>query len=317
MRKLLHCVYSIRKVSGFGVGLKHVAEVLTGARTEKVKRLGHEHLEAYARGNEHSRAEWAAIGRQLIQMGYLRQSPGRFVVLELTADGLEALKTHRPVMLARPAVTGEPPSRNGSGAIRCDELLFERLRRLRRRLADERDVPAFVVFSDVALHQMAHDYPANEREFLRVSGVGERKLREFGRIFLAEIAGHLENNPRLSFADSASQPGTRPRARLGESGRETLASHRAGRTVEEIAAERGLARSTIFGHLAEAIEWGEEVDLGRFLTPVEEARIADAFSRLGFGNLAGVKELLGDRFDYGLLRMYRSVHQNRSSPGGR
>ncbi len=77
--------------------------------------------------------------------------------------------------------------------------MFERLRQLRKRLADERDVPAYIILSDVALRQMARDYPAGEREFARISGVGEKKLREFGAVFLAEIAAHLATQPAPDF----------------------------------------------------------------------------------------------------------------------
>ena len=80
-------------------------------------------------------------------------------------------------------------------------MLFERLRELRKRLADERGVPPYIVFSDVALRQMARFYPATGREFARISGVGERKLAEFGPLFLAEIDQHVRLNPRQMFAD--------------------------------------------------------------------------------------------------------------------
>jgi ATP-dependent DNA helicase RecQ len=89
------------------------------------------------------------------------------------------------------------------GEIGCDEGLFERLRVLRRQLADERSVPAYIVFSDVALRQMARFYPSSEREFTRISGVGEKKVREFGEVFLAEIAAHLQQNPRQAFSDDS------------------------------------------------------------------------------------------------------------------
>src|SRR5947207_15684544 len=103
-------------------------------------------------------------------------------------------------------MTAPEPSVHRAGEIACDEGLFERLRELRKRLADERDVPAYIVFSDVALRQMARGYPVTEREFARISGVGERKLGEFGAVFLAEIATYLQTNPRQIFADDSFAP---------------------------------------------------------------------------------------------------------------
>jgi ATP-dependent DNA helicase RecQ len=209
-QKFLSCVYRIRENTRFGVGLNHVVEVLTGADTEKIRKWNHEQLSTYGIGGEHSRPEWAAIGRELIRLGHLRQTSGKFSVLELTHDGLAALKQRRKVTLTKP-VTAPEPKVYRAGEIACDEVLFDRLRRLRKQLADERNVPAYIVFSDVALRQMARDYPASEREFARITGVGEKKLREFGDAFLAEIAAHVENNPRQIFADdsfAASAPTT-------------------------------------------------------------------------------------------------------------
>src|SRR5258708_34225841 len=125
------------------------------------------------------------------------------------------------------------------GEITCDEALFERLRQLRKRLADERDVPAYIVFSDVALRQMARHYPANENEFARISGVAQRKLQEFGAVFLAEIARHLGANPRQTFADDSFASSPPPRSRLNDTARETLKHFRAGESVERIAGNRG------------------------------------------------------------------------------
>jgi len=110
------------------------------------------------------------------------------------------LKQRQRVTLTRPVAGPEPKVRR-IGDISCDEVLFERLRQLRKRLADERGVPPYIVFSDVALRQMAHDYPATERDFIRISGVGEKKLAEFGSTFLSEIAAHLQTQPRQIFAD--------------------------------------------------------------------------------------------------------------------
>jgi len=209
-QKFLSCVYRIREKTRFGVGLNHVIEVLTGADTEKVRKWNHEQLSTYGIGTEHSRPEWAAIGRELIRLGHLRQTADKFSVLELTNDGLAALKQRRKVTLTKPVAVPETKTYR-AGEIACDEALFDRLRKLRKQLADERNVPAYIVFSDVALRQMARDYPASEREFARISGVGEKKLREFGGVFLGEIATFLQGNPRQIFADDsfAAPPGRR------------------------------------------------------------------------------------------------------------
>jgi ATP-dependent DNA helicase RecQ len=80
------------------------------------------------------------------------------------------------------------------GEIECDEALFERLRRLRRQIADQHDVPAYIIFSDASLREMARVCPTKPAEFRRVPGVGEQKLKDFAQAFLAEIKGYLQRS---------------------------------------------------------------------------------------------------------------------------
>ncbi|MSU21205.1 MAG: DNA helicase RecQ [Pedosphaera sp.] len=308
-QKFLSCVYRIREKSGFGVGLNHVIEVLTGAETEKIRRWRHEQLSTYGIGKEHSRSEWAAIGRELIRLGHLRQSAEKFSVLELTDDGRAMLKQRKLITLTKPMTVPEP-SAHRAGEISCDEGLFDRLRQLRKKLADDQDVPAYIVFSDVALRQMAREYPTNEVSFARISGVGQKKLQQFGRTFLLAIAEYLQTNSRQIFADNSfavSPPTAPPKPHLNDSTRETLQRFHAGQSVEEIARDRGLAAGTIYSHLAEAIQNGEQIAVEQLVTAPEGKEILAAFEQVGFANLTGVWELLGGRFDYGVLRVCRPL----------
>ncbi len=307
-QKFLSCVYRVREKGRFGVGLNHIIEVLTGADTDKIRRWGHEKLSTYGIGTEHSRPQWAAIGRELVRLGYLRQSAEKFSVLELTAEGMETLRQRRQVTLTQPVSAPETKTRR-AGEIACDEVLFECLRQLRKKLADERAVPPYIVFSDVSLRQMARLYPAGEAEFARISGVGEKKLREFGAAFLAEIARHLGTHPRQMFAeDSFALPAPLlRRAALGDTARDSVRQFLAGASVEQIAARRQLTTGTIFGHLADAMSAGEQIDLSRFLTPEEQDEIRAAFGKLGSGALGPVFEALSGRYDYGRLRLVRAA----------
>ena len=305
-QKFLSCVYRIREKSGFGVGLNHVVEVLTGAATEKIRNWGHAQLSTYGIGKEHSRSEWAAIGRELVRLGLLRQTAEKFSTLELTAEGGAALKERRKITLTKPVTKPETKTRH-VGEIACDEVLFEQLRMVRKQLADERDVPAYIIFSDVALRQMARNYPQTENDFARISGVGEKKLREFGAAFLEQIASHLQSNPRQVFADDTFVAPITHRSQLGDTARETLRRFREGKTPAEIATSRGLTLGTIYGHLGTAIEVGEAIELSQLLNETAQTEIAAAFARKGWGNLVGVKETLGEKYDYGLLRIFRAA----------
>jgi ATP-dependent DNA helicase RecQ len=309
-QKFLSCVYRIRERSGFGVGLNHVLEVLTGADTVKVRQWGHEQLSTYGIGREFTRPEWGAIGRELIRLGFARQDEARFNIVELTDDGRRLLRERKPVQLTKPMKAPESTKIPRAGEIRCDEKLFDLLRALRKRLADERGVPPYIVFSDVALRQMARNYPASDREFLRINGVGDAKLREFGAVFLSEIASFLTANPRQMFADDAFDT---PRAPVPRGSKltgtvlATLQLYRAGHSVEAIAKQREVIPSTVLGHLADALEAGEAVDITPWVTPEIQAEVAAVFAKEGMEKLGPVYGALGGKYDYGILKLCRAA----------
>lgn len=212
-QKFLSCVYRVREKSGFDFGVNQIAEVLTASESEKVKKWDHQTISTYGIGTEYSQAQWKLIGRELVRLGYLHQIPENFNVLRVTDEGRRALKERHPIQLAKSILEFRgkqtratkdrsiPGYRTGGhrlGEIACDEILFDRLRRLRKRLADKRGVPAYIIFSDVSLRQMAQYFPANEEEFARISGVGERKRKEFGEMFIAEIAEYRSGKSKES-----------------------------------------------------------------------------------------------------------------------
>jgi ATP-dependent DNA helicase RecQ len=194
-QKFLSCVYRIRQKSGFSFGMNHVIEVLTGGETDAVRSRGHDQLSTYAIGKELKRQEWQAIGRELMRLGLIAVAPGKFATVELTAAGREALKTRTTITLTKLAEIREKPRRKRAGEIECDEVLFDRLRALRRKIADERNVPAYIIFSDGSLREMAHAMPARLGDFAQISGVGEQKLKNFGAAFVAEINAYLAGSP--------------------------------------------------------------------------------------------------------------------------
>ena len=316
-QKLLSCVFRIRQHSGFSVGLNHVVTVLTGGDTEKIREWGHQGLSTYGIGTEHPRPEWAAIARELVRLGYLRQDSGRFPTVELTPEGLAALKDRRTVTLTRP-MTAPAAAGERAGAIICDERLFEQLRRLRKELADAQGVPPYIVFGDNSLRLMARTYPASEAEFRAVSGVGETKLRAYGAAFLAEIRAWLASNPRQVFADEPPAPALAATAQvrsrgelLTETVRDTLRRFQSGLDVAGVARARGLSEGTIASHLASGLEAGEPLDLSRCFTPAEADEMERAFEKAGWQTLSGAHAVLGGRCDYAKLRLFRATRQSR------
>lgn len=308
-QKFLSCVYRIKEKSGFNVGLRYVVEVLTGGDTEKIRRWNHKKLSTYGIGKGRSREEWMAIGRELMRLRLLKQQDnGGFSVVEVTPDGMEALKQRSAIKLAKPAAV-EAAVRVHDDERGYDRVLFDRLRELRKGLADQRDVPSFVIFSDAALRQMAREFPKTGEEFMRINGVGRRKLKDFGSLFIDEITQYLRSNPEAASTYSSTQPPPVKSRWMNQTTQESLQLFRAGKSIEDIADIRKLKSSTIYSHLEKAANAGEEIDPHRFVTPDELQTIRAAFRKLGYGNLTGVFELLGKRFDYGVLRIVRAVEQ--------
>jgi ATP-dependent DNA helicase RecQ len=314
-QKFLSCVYRIHARHGFGFGLNHVVDILRGADTEMIRQRRHNELSTYGIGRDLKRDAWQAIGRELLRLGLIECAPGRFATLTLTPTGREVLRNRTPITLTKQIDIAAQKEKPRAGAIECDEVLFEQLRALRRKLADERDVPAYVIFSDVSLREMARNYPTTASEFRRIPGVGEQKLKDFVQPFLSEIKSYLATNPRRTFSDDSGSVFRQRRFRLNDSEAETLRRFQRGESVDQIARVRGFVQSTIYGHLVTAIESGQSLESDRFFTAAQREEIAAAFRQIGDGRLVDVSALLGNRYDIGLLRIFRAFAARTQGQG--
>ena len=312
-QKFLSCVHRIHRKSGFGFGVNHVVEVLTGADTQAIRQRRHDELSTYGIGRELKRDAWQAIGRELLRLGLIECAAGKFATLTLTQAGLDTLRQRTPVTLTKQVDIADKTKKARAGAIECDEPLFNRLRVLRRKLADERDVAAYVIFSDVSLREMARSYPATASEFRRIPGVGEQKFKDFAEPFLGEIKDYLANNSRRRFSDDVDRPFPQRRADLNDSQAETLRRFCKGESVDEIARARGFVPSTIYAHLLAAIERGKLTPQSRdrFFTSTQEKEIAAAFRHVTDGTLTDISALLAGKYDIGELRVFRAFAAKR------
>jgi len=194
-QKFLSCVHRVEAKQGFGFGLKHIVEVLVGGTSEAIEKRGHHQLSTFGIGKGLTREQWQSIGRELSRLGLLKAAPGKFATLSVTAAGMAALRKRTPITLTKPLEPATKKAQAGrAGEIECNEELFERLRALRRKLADDRDVSAYIIFSDATLREMARAIPQTKNEFSQVAGVGQQKLKEFAGPFLAEICDYLRTN---------------------------------------------------------------------------------------------------------------------------
>ncbi|HXE96008.1 MAG TPA: DNA helicase RecQ [Dongiaceae bacterium] len=187
-QKALSCVYRV----GERFGVRHVIDVLRGAKNQRITELRHHELTTYGIGADLSAVEWENIFRQLIHLGFIVQDFTRYGVLGLSPAARPVLKGETEVILGLPraAIKPEEKAKRRRGAIEGHhQELFDKLRALRKRIADAASVPPFVVFSDATLLEMAAAKPRDERELLSITGVGEHKLRKYGAVFLAAING--------------------------------------------------------------------------------------------------------------------------------
>ena len=195
-QKLLSCIYRVGEAHGPSTssgqfGIAHTIDVLVGAKTEKVERWYHDRLSTYGIGKERDRRTWRHLAEELLRLGLITQDAARHNIVALTDAGKRALVARSPVTV-REAVANVPGRRGRSLAARPDDEAYDRelfgvLRALRREIAAERDVPPYVVFSDAVLRSMARELPRTPAQLRAISGVGEKKLADFGARFLAAI----------------------------------------------------------------------------------------------------------------------------------
>jgi ATP-dependent DNA helicase RecQ len=182
---------------GEGFGADYIADVLRGAETARVARMRHSRLDAYGLLRRQPKATVRGWIAQLESSGCLVREGDEYPTLAITGHGQRVLRGEETVSLHRTIVKpprasrppAPPPASAGGGS---DAELFEVLRALRRLMAEERGIPPYLIFSDASLRAMAHERPRTEEEFLRVKGVGQRKLRELGPRFLACIRAHAD-----------------------------------------------------------------------------------------------------------------------------
>jgi ATP-dependent DNA helicase RecQ len=200
-RQFMSCIARLAQ-RGQRFGAAQIIEILRGARSERVLSRGHDTLSVYGIGKQRSLDEWRSVARALLHQGLIEETQDGYPVLSLNEQSRRVLREELAVHIAaavkpKPgrspgtAAGGNGASANGSGTTgAADSELFERLRALRKRLADEHGLPPYVVFHDATLREMAARRPLTLSEFAELSGVGQAKLARYGDQFIAAIAEH-------------------------------------------------------------------------------------------------------------------------------
>ncbi len=185
-QKALSCVLRLQQQASS----QYVIDVLRGKALKRITEAGHDQLSTYGIGKDKSDSYWHSILNQLIHKGLLRVDITAFAALRLTEAARPILKAEVPLSLASPRLTFKPEKKN-TAPTNYDKKLFSRLKHLRKALAEENDVPPFVIFSDATLADMASKQPTSSEAMLEVSGVGQTKLARYGDAFIQLIDGYL------------------------------------------------------------------------------------------------------------------------------
>ncbi len=288
-QKALSCVY--RTEQRFGVN--YLIDVLLGKDNDRMRQFGHDRVSTFGIGSEHTQTEWRTIFRQLIALGYLNTDL-EYGALKLTAKARPVLKGEESLQLRKERKPEKKTkSRKEKETVRfVDQPLWEALKRVRLRLAEDQGVPPYVIFHDSTLLHMIKSRPQNFGEMAAINGVGARKLERYGQAFLDEILQH----PRNELLNN----------NLSDTVNETLQLFAHGLSPQAISQQRELKITTVMTHLADAIELGLLEPLTVLgITQSEFDYIVNSYEMLPEEDKERLKPLydaLEGEYDYGVLR---------------
>ncbi len=294
-QKLLSCVFRLKE----RFGTNYVIDVLKGAKRERIFHNRHQNLSTYGIGEQYTKKQWQAYVRELIQQGYLTIVGGQYPTLKLTEKSKDVLFNGEKVNLT--IYKEITPTVAKDADLKLHKDLFERLRQLRKRIADERNVPPYIIFQDKTLKDMATRIPTTWSQLGSIFGMGESKLKRYGPRFLKEIIAYAQQIGLEIEPDS--QP---TKAKTAMTEYKTLELLRQGLSINEIAQQKKIPVRTIYSHIERLILFGEEIILNNYIPSERQQMIRKAFHTSGINNIDKVREKLGAEFPREELRLVRA-----------
>ncbi|PAV31440.1 DNA helicase RecQ [Virgibacillus profundi] len=290
---ILSCVK--RMGERFGVGM--TAKVLKGSRDKKIKDFRLNSISTYGILSAYTEKELTEWIHFLIAEQLLSIEEGKFPTLRLNQNSVDVLKGIRPVeMYTAPIPTSDDADYH--------EGLFQALRVIRKEIADAKNVPPYVLFSDATLKELSRYFPLNKEDMLEIKGVGEKKYEQFGEDFLAVIKEWREGNPdvKKKIRISDSPPVSKPKPRKTDDDRPShLISYQmfqSGKSIKDIAVIREFSKQTIESHIFKAFNDGHPIAWGIFFDDEEEAAVLEAREKIDEPRLKPLKEALPEGYDY-------------------
>lgn len=262
-QKALSAVYRLKEQ----VGVNTLINVLRASGRKEILEKGYDRIKTYGAGRDIPFLEWRDYLHQLVNLGYLEVAHDQHNVLKMTPASHRVLFEKEPVQLVKPTTVKERLKAEKAKAKaaapktqrqRIRDELFEELRQLRKRLAQERGIPPYLVFSDATLEEMSATRPMNDLDMQRISGVGQRKLQLYGDEFQRAIRDYVRRNSQHV---------------AGGTVLVTYDFYKENLSIDEIARERNLSPATIYSHLEELLKNGYEVDIFRYISKAEAERV--------------------------------------------
>jgi ATP-dependent DNA helicase RecQ len=177
----------------FGTG--HIIDIVTGSDTKRIRELRHNEVKTYGTGKDRDKKYWRSVVDELIAQAALKQEGDPYPVLKITQKGSDILYGREKITALRKEEIKPKAVRQRGDVEGYDEALFERLRTIRKKIAEVQQVPPYIVFSDKTLHEMCKRFPSSLSEMRKISGVGDAKLERYGEDFVREINHYLDENP--------------------------------------------------------------------------------------------------------------------------
>ena len=283
----------------FGAG--YVIDFLKGSKSEKIREQ-HKELKTYGVGADLSKTEWNHYIKDLLHLGYLSKADAQFPVLKLTEKSLPVLKGEEKVMLFTLPEDGYQTSSEPRQELPMEAGLFDQLKLLRKRLAVDENVPPYIIFSDATLQELATFMPLSMEDLGEISGFGAVKLEKYGEPFLEKVVDYCNSKGLQSLMDKKQKKRKKKKTNLTTPTKiESLKLLREGNTLEDIAAKRGLAMSTVESHINDCVLDGS-VDLLEIMPQTLIDEIMPAIKENDIPGIKPVKEKLRDDITYGQIR---------------
>lgn len=304
-QKFLSCVARCRE----RFGMVHIIDVLRGSQKKRIVELRHDELSTHGIGKDRSVEEWKLLGRSLLHQGLVAETTDGFPVLKLNAASWQVLRKQIEVQVAIPESLRAPAAKSMAESAVEQPGLLEKLRSLRKQLADQQGVPPYIVFTETSLRQMAQRIPRSLTEFSHISGVGSRKLEQYGQIFVSAINAFFDERGLSAAPTPTSINVPEEPVHVGSTHAVTLQLYQQGHSPEEIANRRNVRQTTIIRHLAELIETGKDVNLDDLVSPDRQAAIHTALGKAVSNRLSEVRDLLDSSYSYDEIRLVRGAYR--------